>query len=128
MAKASPGSAFPYMRLGDVYGLAGKYEQARQAYERALSIRADFEVVLKLGALYLAMEKPGKAIEVLSRGIQMTPEKQPREKTARLHYFLALGYAQSGQIQRAKSEIQRASRLAPRDPEIEQLAKKIMGL
>jgi tetratricopeptide (TPR) repeat protein len=125
VAKVTPENEWPWMRLGDLYGLQENYAQAERAYRQALAIRPTAAIELKLGSLYLTMDNSQAAVAPLERAINATAPALAPGELAVAHYFLAAALANCGQLQRALQEIALAGQLAPDNPDIKLLQKQL---
>ncbi len=89
-----------YEELGDLYMDDGKLAQARAAFDRAISARADtLDPFYRRGVCAILMGDAAAALPDLERVVS----KEPRYDFDRAAGLLAHTYAQTGQQQRAES-------------------------
>ncbi len=97
-----PANSFLARRLGVVYFLEGKFDEAAATFRSAIQSRPHAEAWMDLGQVYLHQKKWGPAIAALESAEQMKPNSFSVEAD------LADAYAWSGQAGRAKAHYEEA--------------------
>jgi tetratricopeptide (TPR) repeat protein len=94
--------------LGNTYFIHEKYSDAELAYEKALSLKADFApTLLNFGKLYLAEKQFDRSIDVLTKALASAPN------SADINQFLGEAYLQSRKGSKAVIYLNEALRLEP---------------
>ena len=84
--------------LGLLLAQKGLYSEARDMFQRAISVRRDHvSAINNLGVLYLKMGQPNDAIAAFRYGIQVAPSNDM------LYLNLGRVYIQSGDREKARS-------------------------
>ncbi len=104
-AEEKPDDAQRQFLLGRVYQLVGKSGDARVALERARDLGYGSRVDRPLGAVYLALKQPDKAVPVLQQYISANPTD------GWAHLQLGKAFAEAGKNDDAIREYERAARL-----------------
>ncbi len=85
--KANPGNVSAWIRLGNNYFDTDQYEEAIQAYTRALDLDpTNPNVITDMGVMYRRSGNPEKAVETFDRAIAADPTHQ----TSRLNKGIVL--------------------------------------
>ena len=93
-----PDEANPYDSRGELLALNGQLDQARESFEKAISLNPDFYMsALNLGHIYI-LDQEYKKAESLFQAYVDHPEKDIRSE---VRVFLARIYEYQGQIDRA---------------------------
>lgn len=97
-----------YYQLGRYFQGQNRYEQAAQAYRKALAADKNFvEARNGLGVIYSMQGKYAEAIEVLKIAVQQSP------KSAHIYNNLGYAYYLRGQNKEAVAALQEAAKLDP---------------
>jgi beta-barrel assembly-enhancing protease len=118
LAREKPNDAERQFLLGRVYQTVGKMDSARVALEKARALGMGWQVDRPLGSVYIAMKRPKEGAEALTRFLT----KRPDDAFAHLELAKALG--ESGDQEKAFTELQRAVRL---NPDLDE-AQRMLGL
>ena len=101
-----------YLGLGRVYRAQGRYSEAVEAFQGAISVRPrDRRAYVELGRLYLMERRVDDAVREYLTAIELDPGK------AWLHIELGDVYRAHGAVQEAAAAYQRALELEPDNPE-----------
>jgi len=93
--------------------LDGKYKEAEEIYDQILSQNHNNAGLLAtMGTLYLAMSKPGLAISLLHRSMEINKNHQPEVLSN-----LGLAYKYTGQTEKALKYMERAATMKNASPE-----------
>lgn len=90
---------FPLMRKGDMYAALERYQDASQAYEHAIVLSDNQFAQLKLGAVLIKMKQPQRALEHLTRSVELDAQasaKFSRPQKGEAAYYYALALSQIG--------------------------------
>ncbi|HJR58536.1 MAG TPA: protein kinase [Vicinamibacterales bacterium] len=129
-----------HARLGYVYYLQGKYQEALKEYERELAFinssdhalreRTNIELNVKVGAAYQRLGQPDQAARHFDRAIKAFEIRVARgADDPATRYYIATVFALQGETDRALDSLQRVAKLQPaltraravRDPDLESL-------
>jgi tetratricopeptide (TPR) repeat protein len=105
-----PNLATVYRTLANLYSRQGDQQQEVEFRYRALQLRPDWATArnqLKLGNLFMQLNRPEQAIECYQRGIQLDSDQ------FFLHYNLAVALTSQGQWQDSMTAYQQAITLNP---------------
>jgi tetratricopeptide (TPR) repeat protein len=106
----NPMDGSSYVLLGDAYQQIGNYAQAKDVYEKAVTIAPELEETWnKLAAYYLANHDQNKAVEVLTTAIKAVPH------SANLHYQLGCQYAEQDSNAEAIQQFHEAYNIQPKN-------------
>ena len=78
----------------------------------------NFEALAQLGGMYMEVGKYPQAIEYFERAMKVQPDPAIR-------YDLVVCYRQSGQTDRAKTELAQLQKEKPGDPDVQRLAQAL---
>ncbi len=119
--KAHERLAAPLMQLGKYYISQNQFEQALVQYEKAEEQSKIPEVYQSKAVCYLKLNKIEEAISSMEEGCKYDPENA--------EYFVLMSdlYVAQGEINNAKSAIEKAIKLAPDDSSIGLKASSIKG-
>ena len=95
-----------YAGLGRLQEAAAELEQAAQLGTRRADVRE------LLGGVYLGLDRPDKAIEVLLEAVALKPDDW------RIHHRLGLAYTRSERLEGAVGAFRDATRRAPYEPQV----------
>jgi tetratricopeptide (TPR) repeat protein len=118
----------PYMNMGDMERLLNHPFTAESLYKRAIEIEANPFIHVRLGMLYYDMDSLQKSIFEFEEGFrsELSAKEQfkPSDRSM-ARYFLAVAYGKSGNVARAKDNIDIALRIDPNNEEARKLLLKI---
>jgi serine/threonine protein kinase/tetratricopeptide (TPR) repeat protein len=125
-------------RLGYVYYLQGRYQEAIREYERGLAFisssdhalkeRTSIEITMKLGAAYHRLGKAEEATRFFDRSLKLFEARVAKgAEDPYTRYYIACLYALRGDIDRAYENLERVATALPaltaariqRDPDLE---------
>lgn len=118
LAREQPKNAERQFLLGRVYQTVGQMDSARVALEQARALGMRDQADRPLGTVYIAMKRPKEGAEALNRFLARHPDD------AFAHMELAKALGESGDGEKAFTELQRAVRL---DPDLDE-AQRMLGL
>lgn len=99
------------MSVGVEYADEGEYEEAEQAYLRALEVDSEDEAILfRLGTLYVRMKRFGDAVEIFEKLVERFPE------SPLIHNNLAWCYATGPGVKNVKLALHHAREAIISDP------------
>jgi len=102
-----------YDTLGSTYLGIGRYDEARDAYEKAIQRKTDFEIaIIHLGNLYFQLGRYREAIREYGEYIRLAPSDTER---IRGHGSVAWLYWKKGDLADAEREAAEVTRINPRD-------------
>ena len=129
-----------HARLGYVYYLQGRYEEALKEFERELAFinssdhalreRTNIEINVKVGAAYYRLARRDDAARHFGRALKAFEARVARgADDPATRYYIATALALNGQTDRALDSLARVARLQPaltraravRDPDLESL-------
>ncbi len=106
--KEHPDNALAHYHLGFAEGLIGEHRQELSEYQAAVRLGlSDWDLFLNLGLLYLEINQPDTAIDVLQLATLLAPEHPET------HYNLGIAYERRGKLKQAEQEILLSLRLDP---------------
>ena len=109
LVELRPTSWIGFNRLGGVYFLSSRYDNAAEAYRRAIALNPDVASVhLNLGAVLLRLGRFEEARAALDDSIRISPVTIAYSNLGIAHYLL-------GRFPEAAASFQRAVDLAPKD-------------
>jgi tetratricopeptide (TPR) repeat protein len=127
-------------RLGYVFYLRGRYQEAIREYERGLAFvassdhalkdRTSIEITMKLGAAYHRWGKPEEAVRFFDRALKAFDQRVAKgADDPYTRYYIACLLALRGEIDRAFDMMQRVHKALPaltaarlrRDPDVDSL-------
>ncbi len=117
-AEERPDDAQRQFLLGRVYQTVGRPDPARVALERARDLGYGARVDRPLGAVYVALKQPDKAVSTLERYLATRPSD------GWAHLQLGKAFAETGKTDDAMREYQRAARL---DTDLDE-AHRLLGM
>jgi tetratricopeptide (TPR) repeat protein len=123
--RADPQFTQTYLSIGKAYMARQEFEQAAEAYERALAVKPDLaEAQGKLAFLYYRQGRLTEAIQAYLKYIEMAPQAS---NVWEAHKNLALLYKQTGDLVQAIRESQMAASLASSDitPQLNDLVEQL---
>jgi len=113
-----PGCRFA---LGNALEAAGELEEAAAMYHEAAALKPDYaEALYREGRVLLRLKRHSEAITALRSALAANPAQVLAQVD------LAVAYAQQSAWPEAREAIETASRLAPRDPKVQQLRQRIV--
>ncbi len=119
VTKAHPDNVDAVTALGNVLRNRKKYDEAAEAYSRAIGMsgegRSSWALYYYRGTSYERAKQWPKAEDDLKRALELVPLEQPRERAQVLNY---LGYSwvdQNMNIEQAFQMLRQAVELSPRD-------------
>src|SRR5579864_3034341 len=120
-AAARPNDAYGHAVLGSALHEAGRYNEAAQEYDRALQLQPDYAYVqVDLARVYLALDKPDKAVEMFKAGIsRLDPD-------ANNYYWYAQALKATGDLDGAEKAARRATDLDIKDAKAQSLLNEIL--
>ncbi|HEX9068486.1 MAG TPA: tetratricopeptide repeat protein, partial [Ktedonobacterales bacterium] len=119
-AELDPTLPMIYTRIGTLYDLLGMPDDARIAYNDAITRDpADAGAHYALGTLQLQQQKPAAAIPHLERAVELSPF------ALAVRVSLASAYVAAGRKQEARRELDFADRLSPGLPEVAELRARL---
>ena len=108
--KLEPGNRYTKYFLGRIAYTQGFLDRAMKLYEDVSASGGPiFDTYQRLGQVYLRMEKPAKALELIQQALLLTP------LDGGLHYQLGKIYRQLGRLEEAQQEFEAAERLKRAD-------------
>lgn len=124
--------------LGEAYQLAGREDEAIATLEEALKLNRNNRTALFLLAQsYQGLEEYGKAIELYKKLSYMKPVRKEVyynlgicygriNRLARAHYNFGIYFLRTGQIEKSRFHLQKASALCKNDPSLRNRIRKAM--
>lgn len=115
-AKLRPRYPTVYFRLGEVLDRQGRFEEARDAFKKALAIDPNMAIGHRyLGQVLLGLGDPSTAIRHLLRALELSPQQDGPS-----YAILAQAYRRAGDVKRATAASEKSRRfnssLSIRDP------------
>lgn len=101
-------SAGNYEELGDLYLEEGQYARARQAYDKAISVRSDPDPIYRRGIAEIHLGDFAAAV----RDLEHVTSRDPRYDRHRAIALLAHAYANTGQIAEAEALFRQATEIS----------------
>jgi spermidine synthase len=115
----NPHSFACHRQLASIHARAGRFEEARRHFERALAAReSDVESLRGLGFVLIQLGRQDEAADHLRRLVDDAPDD------AVAHNYLGVALAGSGDVAGAVEHFRAAARLAPYD---EQIRRNLQG-
>jgi tetratricopeptide (TPR) repeat protein len=115
-ARLEPSLPHVFTRIGAIYGALGQQDDARLAFEEALTRDpGDADAHYALGRLFLQREEPQQALAHLETAVQLDPFSVPYRLT------LAACYIALERRREATRELDLVDRLQPQLPEVAEL-------
>jgi Flp pilus assembly protein TadD len=106
-ARKNPTSKEIQFNLGLAYTQVGRYQEAAQAFETALTLDADVSTYSNLGVVYYKMGRLEDAVAQYQEALNLKPND------AEVRSNLAAAYLQLGRLEDAQAEYERALALSP---------------
>jgi Tfp pilus assembly protein PilF/lysophospholipase L1-like esterase len=128
VSKVLPTYYYPVMLTGDVYRAMKDDSLARQTYRRALSLQASPFVHARLGMLDFDEGKFGQCIEEFEAVIAPPPdgaEKVDTKASAIAYFYLGVSYGRTGNLEKARVNLQAALRLDPGNEDAKRILAQI---
>jgi tetratricopeptide (TPR) repeat protein len=127
-SKVVPYNYFPVMMMGDMYRMMDSTALAEQTYLKALQLQESPFVHVRLGMLYFEVDNIEKAIQEFE--LTLTSElksDQLMDTRARstVRYFLGASYGKSGNIEKAKMNLQLAVQIDPNNEDAKKMLAQI---
>jgi tetratricopeptide (TPR) repeat protein len=130
-AAAAPDSAAPLLALGALYQRVAQWDQAFEAYERALALPG-IEFAEQLSAYYqvgrtgaLSGQRLDESERSLKRWMERAPSGTSPRRVARTRSRLGMVYARQGRNDLARAEFEAALKLNPRDADAKEGLSKL---
>jgi hypothetical protein len=129
--RANPQNVFAHFNLGATYTALGQYDLAAEEFDLAFEISKNvpidegipFRIFWYQFSIFEAYYQTGRYNEVIDNA-RRALQNMGGNATEELYYWLALGYAGRGQIDRAREELQKAIDFNPGyDPAIKALSE-----
>lgn len=127
-SKVVPYSYFPVMMMGDMYRMMENTTLAEQTYLKALKLHETPFVHVRLGMLYFEENKTDKAIQEFEATLDSELKSdQLMDTRARstVRYFLGAAYGKSGNLEKAKMNLQLAVQIDPTNTDAKTMLSKI---
>jgi membrane associated rhomboid family serine protease/Flp pilus assembly protein TadD len=118
---AQPNDAYGHAVLGSALHGGKRYDEAAREYEWALRLRPGYAFVqVNLGRVYLALDKPDKAIQMFRAGISRV------DPDADNFYWYAVALKATGDLDGAEKAARQAINLDAKDVEAQSLLNEIL--
>ncbi|MGO8946148.1 MAG: protein kinase domain-containing protein [Ktedonobacterales bacterium] len=118
--KLRPNYLDALIALGRVYAARKQWDEATTIYQRAISMDSNSAVAfLELGNMQLAEKRPADAVRSFERAAKLVPASDA------VQVALGMGLHAIGHRKAAKTALQRALQINPKNTEAQQLLKQI---
>ncbi|MEX2115773.1 MAG: tetratricopeptide repeat protein [Bacteroidota bacterium] len=131
VSRVIPFSYEPLLRVADYYRQEGLNTEAMASYRRCIEIQDNPYARLKLAILLLEREMARDAVVEIERAFAVSDSTRlslSPEARANARYLLAVAYAKSGILGKARDQAEQALRYKPSDPDIMDLLRQIRQL
>jgi tetratricopeptide (TPR) repeat protein len=126
--KIVPYYYFPLMEMGDTERLMNRSDSAETLYKRALALQRSPFVYVRLGMLYFDQNKFAESIasfESVFSALANNTETMNIREISMARFFLGAAYGQSGNIAKAKENLQTAIQIDPNNNQAKQMLSRI---
>jgi len=118
-----PTPQYTHFNIGQVYLDQGMYEQALDAFKKAVEIAPGYSLAFNsIGRTYLAMNNLEEAVKVFKKAVEYSPNY------AIAFFNLAETYLQMGQLEKARENYKKVIEIAPMTRLEEQAKKRLVEL
>ena len=116
LLRTEPNNALAHYHLGFACGITGHVSQEINQYSAPIKLGLiRWELFSNLGVAYLSLREYAKAAAALETAVWLEPER------AQTHFNLAIAYERCGRLTKALQQIEPSRRLAPEDPDVENM-------
>jgi tetratricopeptide (TPR) repeat protein len=118
----------PLMEMGDIERLMERPHAAESLYQKAAGLDPNPFVHVRLGMLYYDMNSLQKSIDAFEEAFRVEVRAREGFKTSdksMARYFLAVAYGKQGNIPKAKSNLEMAVQIDPKNQEAQALLSKL---
>jgi len=128
VSKITPYYYYPSMLMGDMYRMLKEDSTAESIYRKALAMQESPFIHVRLGMMYFEQEKTDKAIREFEETLAADAngsEKMDVRSRSTAYYFLGLAYGKSGNIGKARTHLQLALQVDPKNEDAKKMLAKI---